>query len=277
MLAFAHVVLALAYAALAWHFWRTRWRQPSALAGRFAAWERAALTLAVLAHAALLWGDMVSSGPLRFGFAHALSAMMLVALLAYGIESLYYPLDGLPALVLPPAAVAVLLPVWFSGAALFPGQPSTALLVHVGVAMAAYALFTVGAAQAVLMAVAERQLHRSMAGGSGSVGLVGMPPLLTMEKLLFQIIGVGFVLLTLTLASGLVFSELLFGKAMRLDHKTVFAWVSWLIFAALLAGRVFAGWRGRTALNWALWGYGMLLLAYVGSRFVLEVVLKRYG
>jgi ABC-type uncharacterized transport system permease subunit len=116
-----------------------------------------------------------------------------------------------------------------------------------------------------------------MAGGSGSVGLVGMPPLLTMEKLLFQIIGVGFVLLTLTLASGLVFSELLFGKAMRLDHKTVFAWMSWLIFAALLAGRVFAGWRGRTALNWALWGYGMLLLAYVGSRFVLEVVLKRYG
>jgi ABC-type uncharacterized transport system permease subunit len=277
MLAAAHLLLALAYATLAWHFWRTRWQRASALAGRFAAWERLALSLAVVGHAALLWGDMAAGGQWRFGFAHALSAMMLVALVAYGIESFYYPLDGLPALVLPPAAVAAALPPWFTGTLLFPGEPSTALLVHIGVAMAAYALFTVGAAQAVLMAVAERQLHRSMAGGAAPAGLVGMPPLLTMEKLLFQVIGVGFVLLTLTLASGLVFSEGLFGKAMRLDHKTVFAWVSWLIFAALLAGRVFAGWRGRTALNWALWGYGMLLLAYVGSRFVLEVVLKRYG
>ena len=62
---------------------------------------------------------------------------------------------------------------------------------------------------------------------------------------------------------------------MRFDHKTVFAVLSWLIFAWLLAGRWRYGWRGRTALRWTLSGFVMLLLAYVGSRFVLEVLLAR--
>jgi ABC-type uncharacterized transport system permease subunit len=79
----------------------------------------------------------------------------------------------------------------------------------------------------------------------------------------------------LTLVTGIVFSETLFGRAMKFDHKTVFAVVSWFIFAALLCGRYFYGWRGRTALRWTLAGFVALLLAYVGSRFVLEVILRR--
>src|SRR5206468_1310629 len=80
--------------------------------------------------------------------------------------------------------------------------------------------------------------------------LAALPPLLTMERLLFQIILAGFVFLTLTLATGIAFSETLFGRAMKFDHKTVFAVASWLIFAALLAGRYLYGWRGRVALRW---------------------------
>jgi ABC-type uncharacterized transport system permease subunit len=99
--------------------------------------------------------------------------------------------------------------------------------------------------------------------------------LLTLEQLLFRVIGAAFVFLTLTLATGIAFSETLFGRAMRLDHKTVFAILSWLTFGLLLAGRLLYGWRGRTALRWTLTGFLMLLLAYVGSRFVLEVVLHR--
>jgi ABC-type uncharacterized transport system permease subunit len=102
-----------------------------------------------------------------------------------------------------------------------------------------------------------------------------MPPLLTMERLLFRVILAGFAFLTLTLLTGIVFSETLFGRAMKFDHKTVFAVASWFIFAALLAGRYFYGWRGRTALRWTLAGFVALLLAYVGSRFVLEVILQR--
>ena len=96
-----------------------------------------------------------------------------------------------------------------------------------------------------------------------------------MEKLLFRLIGIGFVLLSLTVLSGIVFSEQLFGHALRWDHKNVFALLSWLLFAALLAGRRWRGWRGKTALRFTLAGFATLALAYVGSRFVFEVVLHR--
>jgi ABC-type uncharacterized transport system permease subunit len=102
-----------------------------------------------------------------------------------------------------------------------------------------------------------------------------------MEALLFRIIWAGFILLTLTLASGIVFSEELFGRAARFNHKTVFGFLSWLIFAALLAGRHVYGWRGRVAVRWTLAGFltlvlaFTLVLAYIGSKFVLEVILGR--
>jgi ABC-type uncharacterized transport system permease subunit len=96
-----------------------------------------------------------------------------------------------------------------------------------------------------------------------------------MEALLFRIIWAGFILLTLTLVSGVVYSEELFGKAAKLNHKTVFGIVSWVIFAALLGGRHVYGWRGRIAVRWTLAGFLALVLAYIGSKFVLEVILGR--
>ena len=120
------------------------------------------------------------------------------------------------------------------------------------------------------IAIAERRLHRKEGGALGA-----LPPLLTLERLLFRLIAGAFLLLTLTLATGIAFSETLFGRALRFDHKTVFGVLSWLTFGVLLAGRRLYGWRGRTALRWTLTGFVMLLLAYVGSRFVLEVLLGR--
>jgi ABC-type uncharacterized transport system permease subunit len=102
-----------------------------------------------------------------------------------------------------------------------------------------------------------------------------LPALMTMERLLFRLIGIGFVLLSLTVLSGVVFSEQLFGQVLKWDHKTVFALLSWLLFGALLLGRRWKGWRGKTALRFTLAGFATLVLAYVGSRFVLEVVLHR--
>ena len=96
-----------------------------------------------------------------------------------------------------------------------------------------------------------------------------------MERLLFRLIGFGFVLLTLTVLSGVFFSEELFGKAFKLEHKTVFTMLSWVLFGVLLAGRQWRGWRGKTALSFTLTGFTTLLLAYVGSRFVMEVLLHR--
>jgi ABC-type uncharacterized transport system permease subunit len=105
--------------------------------------------------------------------------------------------------------------------------------------------------------------------------LRSLPPLLTMEKMLFRIIAAGFALLTASLLTGMLFSEEVFGKALQFNHKTLFGVLSWLIFGALLAGRSLWGWRGRIALRWTLTGFLMLVLAYIGSKFVLEVLLGR--
>jgi ABC-type uncharacterized transport system permease subunit len=96
-----------------------------------------------------------------------------------------------------------------------------------------------------------------------------------MEKLLFRVIWVGFILLTLTLLSGIVFSEEVFGQPLKFTHKTLFGIISWGVFAALLTGRQLYGWRGRIAIRWTLAGFIILLLAYLGSKFVLEVILQR--
>jgi ABC-type uncharacterized transport system permease subunit len=152
--------------------------------------------------------------------------------------------------------------------------PNTELLVfkvHLLIAMLAYSLFTIASLHVLLMALLERRLH----DGSLPRVLQGLPPLLAMETLLFRIIWAGFILLTATILSGVLYSEELFGRAARLNHKTVFGVLSWIIFAALLGGRHIYGWRGRVAVRWTLAGFLMLVLAYVGSRFVLEVILGR--
>lgn len=271
-----HVLAAAAYVGLAWHFFRTRWR----MAGRPAAearpaglrpWERAAILAPLAVHGALLYGQIFEPEPLRFGFAQALSVMMWLGVALYWIESLFYSLDGMEPLVLPLAALATPLPALFPGlsaSGALAGAPAFKL--HLALAMIAYSLFVIALLHATLMALAERQLHRK-----SRAGIANLPPLLTLEKLLFRVIAAAFVFLTLTLASGIVFSEALFGRALRFDHKTVFAILSWAAFGALLAGRRIYGWRGRTALRWTLTGFVMLLLAYVGSRFVMEVVLAR--
>jgi len=142
---------------------------------------------------------------------------------------------------------------------------------HLLIAMLAYSFFTIASLHVLLMALLERRLH----DGALNHVLQKLPPLLTMEALLFRIIWAGFALLTLTVGSGVFFSEELFGKPAPMNHKTVFGFISWFIFAALLAGRHVYGWRGRKAVRWTLAGFLALVLAYIGSRFVLEVILGR--
>jgi ABC-type uncharacterized transport system permease subunit len=269
-----HSLAAALYAGLAAHLWRTRWRgavldQP---AGGLKLGERSMLLLALVAHAVSLRMTIFDGESLHFGFAIALSVMLWLAIALYWIESFYARMDGLQVLGLPAAAVAAMLPALFSEAHVLTNAGSMAFRLHFLTAMLAYSLFTLAAFHALLMAAAEKSLHH---GGRISPLLAGLPPLLTMEKLLFRLIHVAFILLTFTLVSGGFFSETLFGKALTFNHKTVFAILSWLIFAALLAGRHWRGWRGRVALRWTLAGFGVLLLAYVGSRFVLEVILAR--
>jgi len=192
--------------------------------------------------------------------------------LIYWVAGLAF--DGLSSILgmmAPVALVAVLLQavvpthhyVTYGGSALF--------TLHFVIAMLAYSLFTVATVHALVMLAEERWLHR----GVLPPFLASLPPLLEMERLLFRILLAAFVLLTLTVVSGLFFSEQVFGKPFTLTHKTLFAVVSWMIYAVLLAGHFGAGWRGRKAVRWTLAGFTALLLAYVGSKVVLELVLRR--
>jgi len=247
---------------------------------------RALLFVALLAHGLLLHTTIFPQHAMVFGFAFALSAMFWLGAGIYWIESFFFPLDGLRLLVLPLACVASLLPLAFGGVRVLPYAAAPLFKLHFLIANIAYGLFAIAALHAILMLLVERRLH-AMRGGiaqrngsaAGNGWLAGwldtLPPLLTLEKLLFRLIAAGFILLTLTLLSGILFNEQLVDRALRLDHKTVFAILSWLMFGALLTARKVSGWRGRAALRWVLASFVALLLAYVGSLFVLEVLLHR--
>jgi ABC-type uncharacterized transport system permease subunit len=272
-----HVIASAAYVGLAWHFWSTRWRRPATAGGEARAtsglhgWERAAILAPLALHGWLLYAGIFAAGELRFGFAQALSVMMWLGVALYWVESLFYSLDGMEPLVLPLAALAAPLPAVFPGLASSAAYTqATEFRLHLALAMIAYSLFVIALLHAALMAVAERRLHHKQSSFVGN-----LPPLLTLEHSLFRVIGIAFVFLTLTLATGMVLSDSLFGRLLRFDHETIFAILSWITFGALLLGRHVYGWRGRTALRWTIAGFIMVMLANVGTAFVLEVILKR--
>ncbi len=212
-----------------------------------------------------LWGEAP-----RFGFAPALSVTAWLVLAAYMVESQFFPQLKAGWALASLGALAVI------GAFAFPGkslsiESSAWLPLHWALGIASYGMFAVAVVHAILMTHAERQIRLAHDGASGL-------PLLTLERLTFRFVSVGFVLLSATLLAGFFFGESLYGKSgahWKWDHKTVFSLLSWLTFALLLVGRARFGWRGKRAVRVLYIGASLLLLAYVGSRFVLEVLLER--
>ena len=230
------------------------------------------------AHGAALWLEISSPVGIRLGFAMMLSTALWISVLAYWLENWRLPLDGLRFLVLPGAAIQVMLPVFFPGQLLSIAGRSTWFPWHIAVALLAYSTLTIAAFHAVLMALQEARLkNRATLFSAGWLAAVleRLPALLLMERILFRLVFIGFVLLSLTVVSGVFFSKDIFGVAFKWDHKTIFALLSWVLFGTLLGGRRWRGWRGKTALSLTLSGFATLLIAYVGSRFVLEVILHR--
>ena len=255
----ASVVLALATTAA--------YAVPAAGAARLSEkGARRALLAAWLLHAATLVWALLGDTP-RFGFAPALSVTAWLVLTVYAVERQMFPqLRARWALAALGAAAVVL-------ALVFPGTPlhvasSPWLSLHWALGVAAYGLFAAAAVHAWLL---QRVEHSIRNAAEPQAGL----PLLTLERLTFRFASAGFVLLSATLVAGIFFSEILYGRAWRWDHKTVFSVLSWIAFAALLLGRLRFGLRGRRAVNFIYVGSLLLLLAYVGSRFVMEVVLRR--
>lgn len=229
------------------------------------------LWLGILLHAVAIVDALWVEDGLNIGFSHAMSLIAWLALLGYVVFSNDFRLTRLAALYLAPiAVVAALLPTLLpSGRVVVYGGWEFRL--HIVVAIAAYALFTVAAMHAVLMLFLEKRLQ----SGASLTLENPLPPLMRVEKMLFRLLFAAFVLLTATLISGVFFTEALFGKALKLNYKTVFAITSWVIFGGLLLGHWKAGWRGKLAARWTLIGFGMLLLSYVVTKFIIEIVLGR--
>ncbi len=268
-----HILATLIYGALGFHFWNTPWREreQQCVACPMQTWERGAIAAALLIHAAGLYNALFSDVGMRFSFSFALSLMMWLAVLIYWLESFMARMEGMQPMVLPLAASCAILPVLFPQVHLVAHAAATGFKLHFLAAMLAYSLLTLSALQAIFMGFTENALHKRSLKRS----LNSLPPLMVMETLLFRMLLLGFILLTLTVGSGVLFSEALFGKPLSIDHKTLFAFASWGIFATLLVGRHAWGWRGKRALRWTLAGFSLLILAYVGSRFVAEVILGR--
>jgi ABC-type uncharacterized transport system permease subunit len=230
-----------------------------------------ATALPLVLHTALLYRSVFAGGQMFLGVGNSVSVIIWLTVLIYWAGGFFHRLEGLQVLIAGAAAILVWSPLAFPSMRPLTHTDLPAFRLHLLISLLAYSLFTIASLQALMMALLERRLHR----GRVPAFLQSLPPLLTMERLLFRIIALGFLLLTLTLASGMLFSEELFGQPLRVTHKVVFGILAWCIFAALLAGRQIYGWRGRLALRWTLAGFLALVLAYIGSKFVLEVILHR--
>ncbi len=227
--------------------------------------------VALALHAWLLYRTTVVPGGLDFGLDNAVSLVAgLVVLLAW-LAGLLRILPTVSTVVLPIAAAASLLPAVATRVHRFTYATQPWAAVHVAIALIAYALFIVAGIEALVLLVLERRLRRHLPEGP----VVTMPPLLTLERYMFRLVVIGFVLLTLALLSGSIFSEEIFGQPLRFTHKSVFSVLAWLTFGGFLLGHWRYGWRGRVAVRWIVTGTVFLLLAYFGSKFVLEVLLGR--
>jgi len=231
--------------------------------------RRTALILAAIAlvlHALLTYARTGMPDSLSLPFFTALSVSFVAIVFIQLLICITKPADYLGLAIYPLAGIALL-------ASEFTNAPArslpAAIQVHVLLSIMAYAMLALAAAQAVLVAVQRRHLRAHKPGGF----MRGLPPLTSTESLLFLLLTIGFVLLSLSLASGFIFLEDMF--AQKVAHKTVLSCIAWLIFGALLYGRWRFGWRGQRAVRWTLAGFCMLLIAFFGSKLVLELILQQ--
>lgn len=231
-------------------------------------WAAKALPAAWILHLVALildLGGVGASGPgTRLGFAPMLSLTAWIVIGLHGIESRFVPLPAVRGWLALVGAVAVLLSAFYPGEPYHLDTPSSAL--HFVLGVGAYGLFGAAVLHGLLLDAAERRLRQKRPAPAGTGGM----PLLQLERLTFRFVELGFIVLSATELIGLFETV-----QWRWDHKTVFSLMSWAVFAGLVAGRRLKGWRGRRATRWLYAGALLLLLSYVGTRFVLEVLLAR--
>lgn len=224
---------------------------------------------AVALHAMALYPQLITDRGLNLSFFNAASLTALITALLLLMASLREPVENLGIPLLPVAAATMALALWYPKQNAVIAAGSWQLDLHILFSVLAYSMLALAAVQSVLLAIQDNHLRNRHPGGF----IRALPPLQVMERLLFQMIGTGYALLSVALLTGIFFLEDIF--AQHLVHKTILSLTGWVIFGVLLWGRWRFGWRGRKAIGWTLSGFAFLILAYFGSKLVIELILSR--
>ncbi len=239
-------------------------------------WIRPVISAGLMIQAFLIYEALFTHGTPHFGMALALSITLFTCTFILLVETLLTKISATLIFVLPLSAASMLLPVLLPGSPLGPETASISFRMHLLLAILAYSLMTMALVQALLLAAAHNQLHRKLLDEEQPEGKVSfferMPSVIEMEKILFRLIWAGFIVLSVAIVFGFFFTQEQFGQMLRFDHKTVVTIISWAIFGILLLGHHFLGWRGKFAARWTVIGFTLLMVAYIGIRFVQEVI-----
>ena len=260
----ANIIAALLYAALGVYLARQLLQQKILNLPAFLM----ALSIALLIHAVGIYGVSVKPEGIQLSFFNVSSQIFWVINAIVLFSSLKKALHNLFIFLLPCSAIAIITTL-FSHTESSILQLSYTLAGHVILSILAYSLLTIATLQAMLLAYQNHHLKSK----SNLQYLRYLPPLQTMEALLFELIWAGEILLTLSILSGFIFLDNIF--AQHLVHKTVFSMAAWLVYGFLLFGKYKMGWRGNIAVRWTLAGFLFLMLAYFGSKLVLEIILQK--
>jgi ABC-type uncharacterized transport system permease subunit len=219
----------------------------------------------VILHTFSVYGVLHQTGGINLGFFIAGSLVAWLVATVVVISSVRQPIENLFIGVLPMAAISAALAAWgpnLGVAKIFHGG----LIIHILLSILAYSMLTVATFQAFLLSKQDQALKQHHTRGL----VASLPPLQTMERLLFEMLWIGTVLLTASLVTGFIFLDNIF--AQHLVHKTLLSIIAWLLYAILLWGRVFRGWRGHRAARWTISGFFLLMLSFFGSKLVLELI-----
>lgn len=227
------------------------------------------LTIGLMLHGYVLHNNMLTTNGVNYDVFNLVSFTSGLMLFLSVLYSTYRPVYALNLLGTPVAAIGLILGFSFSQVAKFNGEHALGLDIHIILSLSAYAVLLMATIQAVMMWLQNRELKNK----KKRLWVNLLPPFQVMESLLFDMLMTGFVILTAALGLGFFMVDNFLQQ--HLAHKTVFSIISWIIYGALLIGHVKFGWRGQKAINFTIAGFALLAVGFIGSKFVLEMILGR--
>ena len=228
-----------------------------------------ALIIGLVAHASLIYITTISSG-INLNFSNSLLIVSWVTVFFYYFINRKIQFHGLENLTLIPALIIILSHPFLHNDQSFAIQVSINSIIHIIIAILSYSLLTVGAIFSIFILLFQNNLTKKY---TDEENFSGNFSLLSMENILFKIYLFGFILLSITLFSGILFTNEIFGASIIWNHKTIFSFMAWITYGAVLLGRMNYGWRGKKAVVISLIAFIFLILSYFGTKFVLEILL----